>query len=122
MPLITKEDLLTTHCEKYVDRYLIGDLTELELRNVGFPWSREGVTRLLSSTGGTLAAALAVCNTRKEQLRLSSGGRKIDSSIFDDENIDDDDDASATAQIKLGPLFAAHVARGTQEHGERTFQ
>jgi len=36
-------------------------LTEKENRNIGFPWSPEGVKRALSSVGGTVAAAHAVC-------------------------------------------------------------
>lgn len=91
-PLITKEDLITTHCHKYVDRYLTGDQTEKELRNVGFPWSPEGVNRSLSSTGGTTAAALSVCYARREQLRINQSGMTT---------------------IKFGPLFAAHIAGGT---------
>ena len=34
---------------------------EEERRRVGFPWSRAGVERALSSVGGTIAAAHAVC-------------------------------------------------------------
>ena len=37
-PLATKDQLLTTHDEHYVDRYLRGDMTESENRNIGFPW------------------------------------------------------------------------------------
>ncbi len=61
-PLATVEEITTTHSPEYVDRYLRGDLTEKELRNVGFPWSIEGVMRSLSSVGGTVAAAVSVCD------------------------------------------------------------
>ena len=37
-PLATKEQLLTTHDAKYIDRYLNGQMTEAENRNIGFPW------------------------------------------------------------------------------------
>ena len=37
-PLATKEQLLTTHDAVYVDRYLNGQMTEAENRNIGFPW------------------------------------------------------------------------------------
>ena len=37
-PLATKEQLLTTHDAQYVDRYLNGQMTEAENRNIGFPW------------------------------------------------------------------------------------
>jgi acetoin utilization deacetylase AcuC-like enzyme len=53
--------LETTHCPDYIQRFLRGDQTELEQRNVGFPWSQQGVDRALSSVGGTLAAACDVC-------------------------------------------------------------
>lgn len=56
-PLVSMEDLAMTHDPKYIQRFLTGDQTELELRNVGFPWSPAGVDRALSSTGGTVAAA-----------------------------------------------------------------
>ena len=65
-PLATVEELTTTHSPEYVDRYLRGDLTEAELRNVGFPWSINGVKRSLSSVGGTLAAAVTVCEALRQ--------------------------------------------------------
>ena len=59
-PLASVEELETTHCPSYIQRYIVGDMTESELRNVGFPWSEEGVRRSLSSVGGTMAAACEV--------------------------------------------------------------
>jgi acetoin utilization deacetylase AcuC-like enzyme len=59
-PLSTREELETTHDPRYIERFLTGDLTQLEIRNVGFPWSLEAVDRALSSTGGTVAAAVDV--------------------------------------------------------------
>lgn len=56
-PLVSIRDLQLTHCEKYIDRFLSGDQTKEEQRNVGFPWSPASVDRALSSTGGTVAAA-----------------------------------------------------------------
>jgi len=58
-PLATKDQLITTHDVHYVHRYLTGDMTQLENRNIGFPWSPQGVNRTLSSVGGTVAAACA---------------------------------------------------------------
>lgn len=72
-----------------------GDQTERELRNVGFPWSMDGVRRSLSSTGGTVAAAKAVC----EAVRV----RRQQSNVGDDE--------SQTSPKSL--IWAAHVAGGT---------
>lgn len=44
-PLASREELATTHCPEYVDRYVGGRLTEAELRRVGFPWSTSGMLR-----------------------------------------------------------------------------
>lgn len=60
-PLIGIEDLHTVHTPTYVERYLENQLTPLENRRIGFPWSKESVKRSLSSTGGTVAAMHAVC-------------------------------------------------------------
>jgi acetoin utilization deacetylase AcuC-like enzyme len=68
-PLATVDELTTTHCPNYVQRFLTGAMTEQENRNVGFPWSQQGVQRALSSVGGTLAAACDVCRQWGEQQR-----------------------------------------------------
>ena len=60
-PLATLAELVTTHSPAYVQRFMDGNLTEAEIRNVGFPWSPAGVDRARSSVGGTVAAAVAVC-------------------------------------------------------------
>jgi acetoin utilization deacetylase AcuC-like enzyme len=60
-PLATEDDLVTTHSPEYVKKVLTGDLTEREIRNVGFPWNEENVKRSFSSVGGTVAAAKFVC-------------------------------------------------------------
>ena len=73
-PLATIEDLTTTHCPEYVARFLRGDQTEAEQRNVGFPWSEAGADRAISSVGGTVAAACAVCDdVRDRRNRLRQG-------------------------------------------------
>ena len=46
---------------EYIKRFLCNMLTARENRNIGCPWSPEGVKRALSSVGGTVAAAHAVC-------------------------------------------------------------
>ena len=58
-PLASIEDLSTTHSSDYIQRFMTGDQTQQELRNVGFPWSLESVQRAQSSVGGTVAAACA---------------------------------------------------------------
>jgi len=86
-PLATVEELETTHSPEYIRRFLEGDQTEREQRNVGFPWSLEGVNRALSSVGGTMAAACSVC---KELER-----RQVH-----------------TSTLEVAP-WAAHIAGGT---------
>lgn len=67
-PLATLDELTTCHTHEYVNKYLTGRLTEAENRRVGFPWSRASVERSLSSTGGTIAAARAVCESPSTML------------------------------------------------------
>ena len=55
----TREDLLRVHASQYVDRVLVGSLSEKEQRAIGFPWSVGMVARSLRSVGSTLAAAYA---------------------------------------------------------------
>ena len=100
-PLVSIQDLQTTHDERYIHRYLSNQLTDIELRNIGFPWSLEGVNRTLSSVGGTVAAALDICYKRREQLNYYV-------LLEEDKVVDDDQERK-----KLGPLFGAHVAGGT---------
>ena len=89
-PLATVDELETTHCKDYIQRFLNGQQSEKEQRNVGFPWSREGVDRALSSVGGTLAAACSVCDELER--------RNIES--------------SSSSGLEMPP-WAAHVAGGT---------
>ena len=91
-PLASWDDLVTTHDPEYIERFLRGNQTELELRNVGFPWSLDGVKRSLSSTGGTVAAACAVCEAQLHLLRC---------------NLKQNDHNH--------PIWAAHLAGGTHQ-------
>lgn len=72
-PLATVEELETTHSPDYIARFLRGDQTEKEQRNVGFPWSQQGVDRSLSSVGGTMAAACDVCKEIERRQAESRG-------------------------------------------------
>ncbi len=87
-PLATEEELRTTHCSQYIDRFINGKQTEREIRVVGFPWSEQGVRRSLSSVGGTLAATRYVLSRAVAQ------------------------QAHGRARSVL-PLAAAHLAGGT---------
>jgi acetoin utilization deacetylase AcuC-like enzyme len=55
----TKTDLLRVHDAEYVRRVTDGELTEKELRRIGFPWSPQMVERARRSSGATIAAARA---------------------------------------------------------------
>jgi len=98
-PLASLEDLTSTHSHEYVDRYMRGNLTKSEIRNIGFPWSREHVNRTLSSIGGTVAAANAVCRKFRQQRQ-----REFDASIGIS-RID-------SVHRIFNPIWAAHIAGG----------
>lgn len=98
-PLATDDELTTTHAPNYVLRFLTGDQTAAELRNVGLPWSHQGVDRALSSTGGTVAAAREVCDAlRRSKVREKNeeGGSGV-----------------VAPPPPPPPCWAAHVAGGT---------
>lgn len=97
-PLATISELSTTHSLHYIQRFMSGDLSESEIRNVGFPWSPSGVDRSRSSVGGTVAAAVAVC--QELELRSSHNSRR---SSLDDEIYTPID----------GCCWGAHIAGGT---------
>jgi acetoin utilization deacetylase AcuC-like enzyme len=84
-PLVSWDDLILTHDPNYVERFLRGSITDSEIRTMGFPWSRSGVERALSSTGGTVAAACSVCEAKQQQ--------KTEKSYY--------------------PIWGAHLAGGT---------
>jgi acetoin utilization deacetylase AcuC-like enzyme len=76
-PLATTKELLTTHDENYIQRFLTGNQTAAEQRNVGFPWSSQGVNRALSSVGGTLAATCWVCAHEAIRQRRGEGNHPV---------------------------------------------
>lgn len=59
-PAVMKDDLLRVHPKEYVDRFASGEISEQEMRTIGFPWSDQVVRRQFASVGGTLAAAKAL--------------------------------------------------------------
>ncbi|KAL7527135.1 hypothetical protein ACHAXR_001823 [Thalassiosira sp. AJA248-18] len=112
-PLASAEELLTTHDAHYIHRYLTGDLTESENRNIGFPWSLQHVNRTLSSVGGTVAASVAAWEeyiSRQEYLQNVNPQRETQTqaTLFNEN----------TAHLCWG----AHVAGGThhafEDYGE----
>jgi acetoin utilization deacetylase AcuC-like enzyme len=58
----TREQLLLVHTPEYVDKVLIGQLSEFEQRRIGLPWSAELVQRSCASVGGTIAACRQALN------------------------------------------------------------
>lgn len=56
---VSREQLLRAHDPQYVDRVLRGELTKIEVRRIGFPWSTKLVERSLRSAGATLQATRA---------------------------------------------------------------
>jgi acetoin utilization deacetylase AcuC-like enzyme len=53
----TDEMLRLVHTADYVERFVRGDMSEAELRRLGFPWSAALVERSRRAVGGTVAAA-----------------------------------------------------------------
>lgn len=52
----TDEQLLHVHTEEYIRRVVDGQLTDKEIRRLGFPWSPALVQRSRRSVGGTISA------------------------------------------------------------------
>eukprot|EP00729_Bicosta_minor_P020924 gene20924-4537_t len=65
-PLATVEELSLAHDPAYINSFLRGTLEPMHQKRIGFPWTAEGVDRALSSVGGTVAAARAVCEPLQE--------------------------------------------------------
>ena len=55
-PAATDEQLLLVHSEQYLHSIKSGDLTDVEQRRIGFPWSLKMVERSRRSTGASIAA------------------------------------------------------------------
>lgn len=56
-PAASKEQLCLAHDQQYVDRVIQGELSDAEIKRIGFPWSDAMVERSRRSSGATLAAA-----------------------------------------------------------------
>lgn len=55
-PAATRGQLALAHCTRYIERVLVGGLSESEQKAIGFPWSEQMVERSLRSAGATIAA------------------------------------------------------------------
>lgn len=58
-PAATDEQLLLVHSAEYLEKVKAGNLSALEQRRIGFPWSEKMVERSRRSTGATIAAGFA---------------------------------------------------------------
>ncbi len=58
----SEDDLLRVHTPDYVHRFTNGELTPLEERRLGFPWSPALVERSRRAVGGTIAATAHAVN------------------------------------------------------------
>jgi acetoin utilization deacetylase AcuC-like enzyme len=58
-PAASDEEITRVHTAEYLRRVKHGELTEKELRRIGFPWSPQMVERSRRSSGATIAAARA---------------------------------------------------------------
>jgi acetoin utilization deacetylase AcuC-like enzyme len=56
---VSDEEILRAHHPDYLGRVVSGELTEKEVRRIGFPWSPRMVERSRRASGGTLGACLA---------------------------------------------------------------
>jgi acetoin utilization deacetylase AcuC-like enzyme len=58
----TDDQLRMAHTADYLARLTAGQLTDREIRRIGFPWSPQMVERSRRSVGGTIAACRAALN------------------------------------------------------------
>ncbi|MFY9252994.1 MAG: histone deacetylase [Fuerstiella sp.] len=56
-PAATDDQLLLVHTADWVERVSSGELSDIELRRIGFPWSVQMAERSRRSTGATVAAS-----------------------------------------------------------------
>ena len=56
---VTDDEILRAHVPQYLNRVVGGDLTDKEVRRIGFPWSKRMVERSRRASGGTVGACLA---------------------------------------------------------------
>jgi len=56
---VTREELLRVHSHEYLSRLERGDMTAIEMRRIGLPWSAELVHRARRSVGATVEACIA---------------------------------------------------------------
>lgn len=81
---------------------------------MGFPWSPQGVDRAFSSTGGTVAAAIAVCQAKRLQMQMQNEFQTMQKRRDGGDHSGDNDSRKDEIQTHaFGKLWSAHVAGGT---------
>jgi acetoin utilization deacetylase AcuC-like enzyme len=73
-PIAELDDILLVHSKDYVDRFIKGTLSDIEVRRIGFPWSTALVQRTLASVGGTVACMRDVVEGRSRCAAQIAGG------------------------------------------------
>lgn len=71
-PAATVQQLTLAHDPDYVNRVFLGQLSDIELKRIGFPWSEKMVERSCRSSGATLAAARTAL-TERISINLAGG-------------------------------------------------
>jgi len=69
----SEADLLRVHDRAYVDAMLCGQVSEAQMRRIGFPWSVAMVERSRRSAGGTIAALRSAIVDRAVAVNLAGG-------------------------------------------------
>ncbi|MEO8669836.1 MAG: histone deacetylase, partial [Tahibacter sp.] len=72
-PSATDVDLCRAHSGEYVRRACSGELSDAELRKIGFPWSTLMIERSRRSSGGTMAALQAALRGDHVAVNLAGG-------------------------------------------------
>jgi acetoin utilization deacetylase AcuC-like enzyme len=60
----TDDEIMRAHDAAYLRRVMAGELTEAEIRRIGFPWTRQMVERSRRSAGATIEACRAALDER----------------------------------------------------------
>lgn len=71
-PPATVQQLTLAHDPDYINRVFLGQLSDIELKRIGFPWSEKMVERSRRSSGATLAAARTAL-TERISVNLAGG-------------------------------------------------
>lgn len=72
-PRASDTDLARAHTREYIGRVSRGELTSIEQRRIGFPWSTQMVERSRRSSGGTMAALAAAIGGDGVAVNLAGG-------------------------------------------------